>query len=168
MQVRDAVQEDFAAITEIYNDVLLNSTAIYRESPVTEEEALALWRSRLEARYPTIVACRENRVVGYASLGVFRSAPGYVYTVEHTVHVAAAARGTGVGSELVRELIVRAQGLGKHVMVGGVDAENTGSLRFHQRLGFKPVARFEQVGFKFNRYLDLIFVQRLIGAGPLL
>jgi L-amino acid N-acyltransferase YncA len=87
------------------------------------------------------------------------------FTRLSTVHVEAAARGTGVGSGLVRELITRAQALGKHVMVGSVDAENIGSLRFHERLGFKRVGRFEQVGFKFNKYLDLIFVQRLLGAG---
>jgi L-amino acid N-acyltransferase YncA len=165
MLIRDAVKEDFHGITEIYNDVVLHSTAIFRETPITVEDALSLWRSRLEARSPTIVALRENRIVGYASFGTFRSSPGYLYTVEHTVHVEAAARGTGVGSALVRELITRAQALGKHVMVGAVDAENVGSLQFHERLGFKPVARFEQVGFKFNKYLDLIFVQRLIGAG---
>jgi phosphinothricin acetyltransferase len=165
MLIRDAVKEDFRGITEIYNDVVLHSTAIFRETPITIEDALSLWRSRLEARSPTIVALRDNRIVGYASFGTFRSSPGYLYTVEHTVHVEAAARGTGVGSALVRELITRAQALGKHVMVGAVDAENVGSLQFHERLGFKPVARFEQVGFKFNKYLDLIFVQRLIGAG---
>jgi phosphinothricin acetyltransferase len=163
--IRDAVKEDFSGIAEIYNDAVLHSTAIFREIPITVEDALSLWRSRLEERYPTIVAWRENRIVGYASFATFRSSPGYLYTVEHTVHVEAAARGTGVGSGLVCELISRAQGLGKHVMVGAVDAENIGSLRFHERLGFKRVARFEQVGFKFNHYLDLIFVQRLIGAG---
>jgi phosphinothricin acetyltransferase len=165
MLIRDAVKEDYRGITDIYNDVVLHSTAIFRETPITVEDALAFWRSRLEAQFPTVVAWRDNRVVGYASFGTFRSSPGYLYTVEHTVHVEVAARGTGVGSRLVRELITRAQALGKHVMIGAVDAENLGSLQFHERLGFKRVARFEQVGFKFNKYLDLIFVQRLIDAG---
>jgi L-amino acid N-acyltransferase len=167
MLIRDASKEDFRGITEIYNDVLLHSTAIFRETPITVEEALSFWTSRLELQYPTVVASRENRIVGYASFAAFRSSPGYLYTVEHTVHVEAGARGTGVGSALVRELIARAQALGKHVMVGAVDAENIGSLRFHERLGFKRVARFEQVGFKFDKYLDLIFVQRVISVEPL-
>ena len=112
MLIRDAVKEDFSRITEIYSDIVLHSTAIFRETPITVEDALSLWKSRLEARSPTIVALRENRIVGYASFGTFRSSPGYFYTVEHTVHVEAAARGTGVRSGLVRELITRAQALG--------------------------------------------------------
>jgi phosphinothricin acetyltransferase len=79
--------------------------------------------------------------------------------VEHTVHVHASWRGRGVGSELVRALIPRAVALGKHVMIGGIDADNVASLRFHERIGFEQVAHFKEVGFKFGRFLDLVFVQ---------
>ena len=81
------------------------------------------------------------------------------------MHVHASWRGRGVGSDLVRALIPRAAALGKHVMIGGIDADNVASLRFHERLGFEEVAHFKEVGFKFGRFLDLKFVQlRLDGV----
>jgi len=162
MLVRDAVEDDFEAITAIYNDVLLNTTAIYRDEPVAAAERVALWKSRLEQGYPTLVACDGGTVIGYSSFGDFRAWPGYRFTVEHTVHVHADWRGRGAGSLLVKALLPRAAALGKHIMVGGIDAGNAGSLRLHERLGFERVAHFREVGFKFGRYLDLVFVQRKI------
>ena len=90
--------------------------------------------------------------------------PGYRYTVEHSVHVQAAARGAGVGRRLLEALFPRALALRKHVMIGGIDADNRASIRFHERLGFVPVAHFREVGHKFGRWLDLVFVQRLLDA----
>ncbi|MBV9770895.1 MAG: N-acetyltransferase [Bryobacterales bacterium] len=162
MVIRDAVEDDFAAITAIYNDVLLTSTAIYSEQPATLADRISWWRSRNALNYPTLVACDGNTVIGFASFGDFRSSPGYRFTVEHTVHVCASMRGRGAGSELLKVLISRAAALGKHAMIGGIDAENEASLRFHERLGFERVAHLKEVGFKFGRFLDLIFVQLLI------
>jgi L-amino acid N-acyltransferase len=161
--IRDAIEGDFGAITEIYNEVLLNSTAIYSDIPATVAERIALWQSRSRQNYPTLVACDGGSVIGFSSFGDFRAWPGYRYTVEHTVHVDASCRGRGVGSALLQALVPRAAALGKHVMIGGIDAENTASLRFHERLGFERVAHFRKVGFKFDRFLDLVFVQRSIG-----
>ena len=166
MIIREAIENDLASITAIYNDVLLNSTAIYAEQPATVGERIAVWQSRRQLNYPTLVACEGDSVVGFSSFGDFRSWPGYRFTVEHSVHVHASWRGRGVGSQLVRALLPRAEALGKHVMIGGIDAENVPSLRFHQRIGFEQVAHFRQVGFKFGRFLDLLFVQRLIGGEP--
>jgi L-amino acid N-acyltransferase YncA len=162
MIVRDAVENDLAAITAIYNEVLLNSTAIYRDEPVAVAERVAAWKSRTEQNYPTLVACEGDAVIGYSSFGDFRAWPGYRYTVEHTVHVGAQFRGRGAGSELVKALLPRAAALKKHIMVGGIDAGNAASLRLHERLGFERVAHFREVGFKFGRYLDLVFVQLTI------
>jgi len=163
MVIGDATGADFEAITAIYNEVLLNSTAIYRDEPVEVAERVGLWKSRLAQDYPTLVARDGDSVVGYASFGDFRTGWGYRFTVEHTVHVHADWRGRGLGSALMGALIPRAATLGKHVMVGGIDAENTGSLIFHERMGFERVAHFREVGFKFGRYLDLVLVQRTIG-----
>jgi phosphinothricin acetyltransferase len=160
--IRDAVEKDFEAITAIYNEVLLNSTAIYRDEPVPVSERVAFWKARLAQNYPTLVACDGDSVVGYSSFGDFRAWPGYRFTVEHTVHVDAGRRGRGIGSALVRALIPRAAQSGKHVIVGGIDADNAASLRLHERLGFEQVARFREVGFKFGRFLDLVFVQRRV------
>lgn len=164
MIVRDAIESDFEAVTAIYNEVLLNSTAIYREEPANVAERIELWQSRNRQNYPSLVACDGDNVVGFASFGDFRAWPGYRFTVEHTVHVHAGWRGKGVGSALVQALIPRAATLGKHVMIGGIDAENVSSLRFHERLGFERVAHFREVGFKFGRFLDLVFVQLMIGG----
>jgi L-amino acid N-acyltransferase len=159
MTIRDAVEEDLPEITAIYNDVLMTSTAIYRDEPATVAERLTFWKARVEQNYPTLVACGGGALIGFASFGDFRAWPGYRFTVEHTVHVHALWRGRGVGSELLRALIPRAAALGKHVMIGGIDADNVASLRFHERLGFEQVALFKEVGFKFGRFLDLVFVQ---------
>jgi L-amino acid N-acyltransferase YncA len=162
--IRDAIDADFEAVTAIYNEVLLNSTAIYRDVPATVAERIELWQSRNRQNYPSLVACEGDSVVGFASFGDFRAWPGYRFTVEHTVHMHAGWRGQGVGSALVQALIPRAAALGKHVMIGGIDAENLASLRFHERLGFERVAHFKEVGFKFGRFLDLVFVQLMIDA----
>jgi phosphinothricin acetyltransferase len=112
--------------------------------------------------YPVLVAEAEGAVAGFASFGDFRPWPGYRLTVEHTVHVHASRRGQGIGPQLIENLIARARTLGKHVMVAGIDADNHGSIRMHERLGFSRVARFQEVGVKFGRFLDLVFVQRFI------
>jgi L-amino acid N-acyltransferase YncA len=164
MIVREAQEADFSAITAIYNDVLVNSTAIYADEPATVADRIGVWQARQQQNYPTLVALDAEHVIGFASFGDFRAWPGYRYTVEHSVHVLAPWRGRGAGSALVRALVPRAEALGKHVMIGGIDAGNTASLRFHERLGFERVAHFREVGFKFGRFLDLVFVQLAIGG----
>lgn len=160
MEIRDARVEDLEAILAIYNEVIVNSTAVYFFEPVDLSERAAWFEARRAAGFPVIIAWDGGEVVGFGSFGAFRAPPGYAWTVEHTVHVRAGRRGQGIGRCLVNELIERARALGKHVMIGGVDADNAGSLAFHQRLGFAPVAHFHQVGRKFNRWLDLVFVER--------
>lgn len=162
--IRDACESDFPAITSIYNDIILTSTAVYRDVPTTVDERLEWWRGRQTRGYATLVACGGSEVEGFASFGDFRASPGYRFTVEHTVHVASAARGHGVGSALMRQLIQRAAALGKHLMIGAVDAENQASLQFHERLGFEQVALLREVGFKFGRFLNLALVQRSLDS----
>src|SRR5258708_4231251 len=108
MIIRDASEDDIPAITAIYNEVVLNSTAIYRDEPTTVAERAGLWRSRREQNYPTLVACDGDSVIGFSSFGDFRTSPGYRYSVEHTVHVHDLWRGRGVGSALVKALLPRA------------------------------------------------------------
>jgi phosphinothricin acetyltransferase len=162
MQIRDARENDLPAMLEIYNDLIATTTSIYRDEPATLEERRAFFRTRTDAGYPVIVAEDETGVVGYATFGDFRSWPGYRFTVEHSVYARQDRRGAGVGGALMAELIARAKAMGKHVMIGGVDAANEASLRFHERLGFERVAHFRQVGFKFGRWLDLMFLQRML------
>ncbi len=162
MEIHDAVADDVPGILAIYNDVMATSTAIYRDEPATLDAHLAWWRQRLALGYPVLVARDERGIAGFASFGDFRQWPGYRFTVEHSVHVRADCRGRGVGGALMTPLLARATALGKHVMIAGVDAENVASRRFHERLGFEPVAHFREVGFKFGRWLDLMFLQRFL------
>ena len=162
LQVRDAREEDLAGVLAIYNDVIATTTAIYRDDPATLEDRREWWQARTALGYPVLVAIEEGEVVGFASFGDFRASPGYRYTVEHSVHVRAGRRGSGLGQALMQPLIARARALGKHVMMAGVDADNAGSIRFHERLGFERVGRLREVGFKFGRRLDLVFLQRLL------
>lgn len=164
--VRAASAEDLPAILAIYNEVIASSTAIYALVPTTLDERQAWFAARRAAGFPVLVATGgEGEVLGFASYGDWRGTwPGYRYTVEHSVHVRRDRRSAGVGTALVQALFPLALAQGKHAMIGGIDAANEGSIRFHQRLGFERVAHFREVGHKFGRWLDLVFVQRLLDA----
>ena len=165
MQVRDAAESDLEGILEIYNDVIRTSTAVYSVEPVALEERRSWLAARRERGFPVLVATDGPEVLGFASFGDWRGNwNGYRYTVEHSVHVRAEVRRRGVGRELVEALIPRARDLGRHVMIGSIDATNLDSLLFHQRLGFERVAHFREVGRKFGRWLDLVFMQRWLDA----
>jgi phosphinothricin acetyltransferase len=163
--IRPAVPADLEAICGIYNQVIATSTTVYTEEASDVDERGRWMAARQAQGYPVLAAERDGAVIGFASFGDFRPWPGYRFTVEHSVHVAEWARGQGVGGPLVRALFPLAETLGKHVMVAGVDADNDGSIRFHERLGFERVAHFREVGFKFGRWLDLVFLQRRLGEG---
>jgi L-amino acid N-acyltransferase YncA len=161
--VRAASEADLAAILAIYNEVIATSTAVYTSQPSTLEERVAWSAARAGQGFPVLVAAEGGDVLGFASFGEWRGAwPGYRYTVEHSVHVRHDVRGQGIGRVLVEALFPIALALGKHVMIGGIDAANHASIRFHARLGFEQVASFREVGHKFGRWLDLIFVQRFL------
>jgi L-amino acid N-acyltransferase YncA len=159
MQIRDAAPTDFDEITVIYNEVLTNTTAIYNDRPVTCQDRLAWRNARLAQGYPVLVATEDNRVLGFGSFGDFRPWPGYRFTVEGTVHIHANVRGRGVGTALLKAIVERARVLKKHAMIAGVDSENASSLRFLERFGFQRVGQLPEVGFKFDRYLDLVLLQ---------
>ncbi len=160
MEIRDAAEADLPGLLAIYNDVIATSTAIFAFDPVTLEDRHAWWRGRVTQGYPVLVSHDERGVAGFATFGDFRAWPGYRFTVEHSVHVRSDLRGRGVGSALVQALFPLASALGKHVMVAGIDAANAGSVRFHERLGFEQVGVLREVGNKFERWLDLVFMQR--------
>ena len=163
IEIRQATAEDLPAILDIYNDVIATSTAVYSIAPSTLEERRAWFEARTRAGYPVLVAVGEDGVVGFASFGEFRGAwTGYRYSVEHTVHVRKDQRGKGIGTRLVSALLPLARAMGRHVMIGGIDAANSGSIRMHERLGFEQVATFREVGHKFGRWLDLVFMQRFV------
>ncbi len=159
MRIRDAVLPDFDAITAIYNEVLTNSTAIYNDRPTTVSERVEWWESRKRQGYPVLVAEDDDSVAGFGTFGDFRPWPGYRFTVEGTIHIRSGVRGKGIGTALLETLVEEARALGKHSMIAGVDSENTASLRFLERFGFEQVGTLREVGFKFDRFLNLVFLQ---------
>ncbi|GGL73581.1 phosphinothricin acetyltransferase [Deinococcus aerolatus] len=167
-RVRPATRADVPAMLEIYNHAVLHTTASYDLEPVVLETRLAWFDHKQVAGWPVLVLeepgeVTGDRVIGWATYGPFREKPGYAGTVEHSIYVREDRRGSGLGHLLMLALIADARARGFHVMVGGVDASNAGSLAFHARLGFVQVAEFRQVGRKFGRWLDLAFVQLLLG-----
>lgn len=162
IHIRPATAADLPAILAIYNDAVLNTTASYDLEPSSLEQRAAWFEERARQGFPVIVAESGGEVIAFGTYGKFREKPGYRHTVEHTIYVASGRRGRGVGRAMLTELIALARAQGKHAMIGGIDSENAGSLRFHLALGFVEVARFRQVGHKFGRWLDIIFVELIL------
>ncbi len=164
MQIRDAQEPDLPGLLAIYNEVIATTTAVYADSPVTLEDRRQWRAARVASGYPVLVAVDSSGVLGFSTFGDFRSWPGYRHTVEHSVHVRSDCRGRGIGGELLQALFPLAAALGKHVMIAGVDAANSASIRFHERLGFERAGHLKEVGNKFGRWLDLVFLQRWIAS----
>ena len=157
--IRETLPEDLPAILEILNDAILNSTAIYDETPKMLPEMESWLETQQNNGMPVYSCLVNNRTIGYGTYGRFRPKYGYRFTVEHSVYVEEFHRSAGIGQQLLTTLIQRATADGLHRMVAGIDAENSGSIRFHLKNGFKQVGHLKEVGFKFGRYLDLVFLQ---------
>ncbi|WP_461208876.1 GNAT family N-acetyltransferase [Desulfocurvus sp. DL9XJH121] len=165
-RIRDAVAADAAAIRDIYNHEVARTTVTWNETPVDEAGRAAWIAARQGAGHPVLVAeGPDGEVLGYATYEEFRAFDGYRRTVEHSVYVREDCRGRGLGSALLAELIGRARGLGLHVMVAAVSADNQGSVRLHERLGFTQVGLMPEVGVKFGRWLDLVLLQLVLDPG---
>ena len=167
MNVRDATEADLPAIRALYNALIPTTTVAWTEELETAEERAAWFAEQQRLGFPVLVAEDEGAVVGYGAYGWFRMDgrwPGYDRTVEHSVHVAESHWGTGVGRALVEALVDRARAAGLHVIVAAVDGDNAGSIAFHERLGFTQVARMPEVGHKFGRWLDVLYMERLLGG----
>lgn len=157
--LRPAVFQDLEALLEIVNHAIAHTTANYSYEPQTLE-AQRLWLQQRQAQqFPVIVAEENGVVIGYGSYGTFREKIGYQYTVEHSVYVREGQQGKGAGGLLLRELIDIATRQNVHVMVGAIDASNALSIAFHQKHGFRECGVIHQAGFKFGRWLDLLFMQ---------
>ncbi|PWB32964.1 GNAT family N-acetyltransferase [Pseudomonas sp. SDI] len=164
--IRDAVHADLPGIRDIYNDAVLNTTAIWNEQPVDLGNRQAWFAARQAQQYPILVAVNAaGEVLGYSSFGDWRPFEGFRYTVEHSVYIRADQRGNGLGPALMLALIERARACGKHVMVAAIESGNAASVRLHQRLGFTQNGSMPQVGVKFGRWLDLTFMQLILNPG---
>ena len=163
--IRDSTEDDLPASLAIFNELIPMTTIAWRDEPMFLETRTQWFAAQQERGFPVLVAVDADEVVGVASYGDFRNTPhfeGYRYTVEHSIHVRGDRWGRGIGRLLLDALIDRAHAAGVHVMVGGIDATNEESLRFHERMGFVEVARMPETGFKFGGWLDLVLVQRIL------
>lgn len=159
MRIRDAAAADAAGITDIYNDAVLHSTATWNTTTVDADDRRAWIDGKRRRGEPVLVAVDGAAVLGYATFGPWRDWDGYRHTVENSIYVRADRRGAGTGAALMAELVERARGLGVHIIVAGIDAGNEGSIRFHERFGFRRVGLLPEVGTKFGAWLDLAFLQ---------
>jgi phosphinothricin acetyltransferase len=152
-----------AAILDIFNEAILNSTVLWEYHPRTAAFMVDWFASKARGRFPVLGAEDDaGRLLGFASYGSFRAWPAYKYTVEHSVYVHHEHRGRGVGRMLLGALIEAARAQDVHVLVGGIEAANLPSIALHEAFGFTHAGTVREAGYKFGRWLDLAFYQRVL------
>lgn len=164
IEIRNANANDIPAMLEIYNEIILNTTAVWHYEAHTLEMRKEWFEQRQKEGFPIFVAMEGEKMLGFSSYGPFRPWPGYKKTVENSVYVSADSRGRGVGKLLIPPLIEAAKQMGLHAMLAGIEAENEASISLHEKFGFVEVAHFKEVGWKFGRWMDLKFLELIINA----
>ncbi len=152
--VRKATSPDLNSILEIVNHAILNTTAIYDYDVRTLEEQTLIFENKKVNKFPVFVAEIDNEIVGFGTYDLFRTKIGYRFTVEHSVYVKDGFSGKGIAQLLLEKLISTAKEQKYHIMIGVIDASNENSIRFHEKFGFQSMGILNEVGFKFNRWLD--------------
>ena len=162
MTLRDATEADLPAINAIYNHCVLTSTCTYQVTPETEEARRA-WFTGRGPRHPVIVVESGGEVLAWGSLSAFHKREAYAQTVENSVYVSHLHQRRGLGTSVMKELIRRARAAGIHTIIAGISADQEGSIALHRRLGFVECGRLREVGCKFGRMLDVVYMQLLPG-----
>ncbi|APO95349.1 GNAT family N-acetyltransferase [Xanthomonas vesicatoria] len=154
-----------SAILDIFNEAIANSTALYDYRPRLPESMVGWFAAKRAGGFPVIgVEDADGTLMGFASYGTFRAWPAFKYSVEHAIYVHQDHRGKGLGRVLLQALIAAAEERGVHVLVGGIDASNQASIALHQQFGFTHAGTVREAGFKFGRWLDLAFYQRILAT----
>ena len=159
--IRLARSGDLAAINDIYNYFVLHSTCTYQEEPESTESRRA-WFDRHGLKHPVTVAELDGRVVGWGALSPFHARSAYRYTVENSVYVDHQHHRSGFGDGILADLIVRARALGHRTIIAGIDASQDASIAIHGKHGFTKVGNLAQVGYKFDQWLDVVYMQLII------
>jgi phosphinothricin acetyltransferase len=162
MRIRPATSSDLPATLAIYNREILTSTTIYIDEPQTLEQHHRWFASKHEAKMPVFVLEDDDGVAGFATYGQFRNLPGYRFCIEHSIYVAESKRRLGHGKRLLACLIEAAGSQGMHTMIAAIDAGNETSIKLHTEAGFVQVALFKEIGCKFNHWLDVVFLQKML------
>jgi phosphinothricin acetyltransferase len=164
--LRPAREADLSTINDIYNHYVLHSDCTYQEEP-EPMEGRRQWFQHHAQRHPVIVAESDGQVIGWASLSSFHARSAYRHTVENSVYVHHQHHRQGIGSLLLQELIVQARSLGHRAIIAGIDADQAASVALHAKFQFQEVGRLKQVGFKFDRWLDVIYMELLLDQANL-
>jgi L-amino acid N-acyltransferase YncA len=164
ISLRIALPADLPAINSIYNHYVIHSTATYQTEPATVAEREA-WFAAHGPEHPIIVAEREEEVIGWGSLSKFHARAAYRPTVENSVYVRHDALARGIGRLLLEDLITRAQALGYHSIMALISADQEPSVRVHTAFGFAQVGLLREVGRKFDRWLDVMYMQKMLTHG---
>jgi len=162
MHIRPATSDDCNAICAIWNPVIRDSDATFDSVEKTPEILMADLAARQRAGHPFLVVCDGHGIAGFATFGRFRASVGYRHTMEHTIILAPHARGRGRGRALLERLEGQARAAGAHSMFAGISHVNMGAIAFHGALGYRQVARLPEVGFKFDRWYDLVLMQKML------
>jgi L-amino acid N-acyltransferase YncA len=162
IKIRPYKINDAQAILEIINYNILNATALYDYEPRTLENQIAIFEDKLKKGFPIIVATENEVVVGFGYYSEFRFREAYKFTVEHSVYAHPSHIGKGIGKYLMQELIGLAKAQKLHTMIGVIDSENVGSIDFHKKFGFEIVGTIKDSGFKFDRWLHSVFMQKML------
>ena len=162
IEIRPYKAEDTQDILNIINYNILHSTALYDYSIRSYDQQKNILDDKIAKQFPVIVAELDGQVVGFGMYSEFRFREAYKYTVEHSVYVEQNAHGKGIGKVLLQELIILAKAQGLHTMIGVIDSENQGSIDFHEKFGFKRAGIIKESGYKFDRWLDSVFMQLIL------
>ncbi len=160
--IRPYTPKDAQSILDIINYNILNSTALYDYQPRSLEQQIAIFEDKLKKRFPIIVAISNESVVGFGFYSEFRFREAYKFTVEHSVYATPEYIGKGVGKLLIEKLILLAKNQKLHTMIAVIDAENQSSVEFHEKFGFETVGIIKESGFKFNRWLHSVIMQKML------
>ena len=162
IQIRTYTERDCPAILAIINEAILTSTALYDYLPRTLEQQIAIFEDKILKGFPIIVAEENNQVIGFGYYSEFRFREAYKFTVEHSVYADKNYIGKGVGKLLLTELIELAKGQKLHTMIGVIDSENINSITFHEKFGFEKAGYIKESGYKFDKWLDSVFMQKIL------
>jgi len=162
MEIRLYQIEDALAILDIINYNILNSTALYDYKPRTLENQIAIFEEKLKKGFPIIVAIDNETLVGFGYYSEFRFREAYKFTVEHSVYAHPNYIGKGIGKLILENLIKLAKLQKLHTMIGVIDAENQSSIEFHKKFGFEIAGTIKDSGFKFDRWLHSVFMQKML------
>ena len=160
--IRAVRSSDAEAIARIYNQHVLNTIATFEETAVTSQDMAARIAEIGACSLPWLVSEESDAVLGYAYASRWKTRSAYRHSVETTIYLDAASEGRGLGSQLYGALISQLRPQKIHAAMGGVSLPNEASVRLHEKLGFQKVAHFQQVGFKFDRWIDVGYWQLLL------